>query len=1018
MTRILRPLAAALTSTFSLAALAGMSLFEVDHKRAARTEQPEGHRFVMFDAVAIAARSANTRFTLSGPGLARDYPVLIEEVRITASGSRILVGRLDEDGSDTIYRVIITENQGRAYGRFITPEGTLHLETDHDGHLQLIHAQRAGLRRAAGSEQCTAPEPSSSVLNIRPESVLTARGAAATDQTPAPPLPEVAGMTAYRSGNTVIDVLIAYNNGMVQSNGGQAGLDARIDYLVATSNQAYRDSDVAITLRDVGRVKVNYEDDTSLNTVLDQLTGGLGAFSDIARLRDMYGADLVSFLRPYGYYGDDRCGLAWYSALSGSPWGFSVVSDGRVPVGGQFFYCDDYTFAHELGHNMGLAHNWGESGAGTGAYSFGNGYGFQGRFGTIMSYFYPQIGRFSNPRQICDGVACGVPEGQFQPADASRALNLVRNVVAAFRSEVVQHNQPPVASAGSDITVTAGHTVNLQGSASDPDGTIVGVQWQQLSGPSVNLIGAGTLAPSFTAPGTAGVLVFRLTVTDNQGATATAQVSVTVTAAQPPVTGGPVINRDFVNQQYIDFLNRTGESSGVQYWTTQLGNGTATRAEVIDNFFRSDEFQQKIAPIVRLYFAYFNRIPDYDGLQYWISELNPSAATAQLEGARPRVVGGVPAAQGAWPWQVSVELKSGFGFFGHMCGGSLIAPRWVLTAAHCVVDDGMVDSPSDIRVRAGSVDLQGGQTASVVRVIAHGAYDEFTINNDIALLELGSALPQTPIRPLQVSEEGRFAPDGTSATVTGWGRTSENGSYSSILMQATLPLISTQRCASNFGYLPKEITNNMICAGYGFGGRDSCQGDSGGPLVVSDGQGSWRQAGIVSWGEGCAQPNYPGVYTRVANYIGWMEAHTGLDFSHGVNPDVNPVKDLNAVSDAFANSEEFVRTYGRLGNGDFVRLVYNNVLERAPDAAGLQYWQLQLSMGMPRGELMARFSESEEYRQLSYNQIQVVMIYVGMLRRSPEQAGFDYWVSELDRGRSVLDLIGGFLTSPEYNQRF
>jgi hypothetical protein len=128
---------------------------------------------------------------------------------------------------------------------------------------------------------------------------------------------------------------------------------------------------------------------------------------------------------------------------------------------------------------------------------------------------------------------------------------------------------------------------------------------------------------------------------------------------------------------------------------------------------------------------------------------------------------------------------------------------------------------------------------------------------------------------------------------------------------------------------------------------------------------------------------------------------------------------LATISQAFASSGEFVARYGALGNSQFVTLVYNNVLGRAPDAAGLSFWTGQLNSGaMSRGAVMLAFSESAEYRGLIANEVYVTMMYTGMLRRSPDPGGFNFWVSYLDSGNSGLALTGGFITSAEYRSRF
>ncbi|MBP8205576.1 MAG: DUF4214 domain-containing protein, partial [Giesbergeria sp.] len=239
--------------------------------------------------------------------------------------------------------------------------------------------------------------------------------------------------------------------------------------------------------------------------------------------------------------------------------------------------------------------------------------------------------------------------------------------------------------------------------------------------------------------------------------TGACRVQATFTNAPTP-TQGPVLDEDFVRQQYLDFLHRAADGPGLAYWHEQLRSGQIRRAELVQRFVASTEFQGRIAPIGRLYFAYFGRVPDYAGLQFWIDTMYP----------------------------------------------------------------------------------QG-----------------------------------TP---------------------------------------------------------------------------------------------------------------------------------SGLD--------------LHSVSQGFAASVEFERTYGTLADPDFVQLVYRNVLDREPDSAGQAHWLAQLQNGLSRGSMMAQFSESAEYQDFTQDANQVVMAYVGLLRRSPEAAGFEHWLNYLEQGGSFIQLIDGFLRAPEYNLRF
>ncbi len=249
------------------------------------------------------------------------------------------------------------------------------------------------------------------------------------------------------------------------------------------------------------------------------------------------------------------------------------------------------------------------------------------------------------------------------------------------------------------------------------------------------------------------------------------------------------------------------------------------------------------------------------------------------------IVGGSNATPGEYPHQISLQTRSGF----HYCGGTLISDRWVVTAAHCVAGD----SPSQMRVEAGVHRLsQGGEFFNVTDVIVHPGYVGSTNNNDIALLRLSrDATNHLPAMLIDDSSEGTWAAANDTATVTGWGALSSGGGSPDTLQEVDVPIISNGTCQQMYPF--ENITDGMLCAGFvGVGGADACQGDSGGPLVVETPDG-WALAGVVSWGYGCADPDHPGVYARVSNYIDWIAQYEpNFDtVGGGVNPDPDPDPD-------------------------------------------------------------------------------------------------------------------------------
>lgn len=215
-----------------------------------------------------------------------------------------------------------------------------------------------------------------------------------------------------------------------------------------------------------------------------------------------------------------------------------------------------------------------------------------------------------------------------------------------------------------------------------------------------------------------------------------------------------------------------------------------------------------------------------------------------------------------WRFIVALEKEQ-----SQYCAGSLIAPTWVLTAAHCLYDEYGTPITPDYRygVGAKSYDLADMQEHGIKRFIVHPNYNPMTNDNDIGLVEL--TRPVEGVTPIIYDRSHPLSP-GTPTKVAGWGNMSRYFYFfPSLLQEALAPIIDRAVCNAPSSY-GGAVTSNMLCAGYMDGRRDSCQGDSGGPLIV-DG----TLVGIVSWGEGCGLENYPGVYTKVQNYASWIESY-------------------------------------------------------------------------------------------------------------------------------------------------
>lgn len=234
-------------------------------------------------------------------------------------------------------------------------------------------------------------------------------------------------------------------------------------------------------------------------------------------------------------------------------------------------------------------------------------------------------------------------------------------------------------------------------------------------------------------------------------------------------------------------------------------------------------------------------------------------------GPTPKVVGGVPSTSSEFPWQVELIIESPEGTF--LCGGTLIHPYIVLTAAHCMTNDyGELEAGTEATAWLGRTALtSGGVPIEAYDLWIPKAYNPYAETYDFGFVSLweGSNLPRLQLAG--PTERALWTP-GRGATVTGWGLTSEGGSLGSVLQAAGVSIIDDATCAQPGVYGTYGFSaTTMVCAGSLAGGIGACNGDSGGPLQVPIDGGGYRLVGVTNWGVGCARPNRPTVFARVAD---------------------------------------------------------------------------------------------------------------------------------------------------------
>ncbi|XP_053619446.1 mucin-3B-like isoform X2 [Plodia interpunctella] len=261
---------------------------------------------------------------------------------------------------------------------------------------------------------------------------------------------------------------------------------------------------------------------------------------------------------------------------------------------------------------------------------------------------------------------------------------------------------------------------------------------------------------------------------------------------------------------------------------------------------------------------------------------------------QPRVVGGGGAAAGAWPWQAALYRDGDF-----QCGATLVSDQWLLSASHCFYQATEAHWVARLGALRRGAWPRGPweRVARIRQVVLHPRYQPRGFRNDIALLRTDPLSLHARLRPACLPPPRSQPPAGHYCTVVGWGQLYEHERvFPDTLQEVELPVISTAECRRRTRLLPLyRVTDDMFCAGYERGGRDACLGDSGGPLMCQE-SGRWYIYGVTSNGYGCARAKRPGVYTKVSNYIDWVDS---------VIATYTPTRNDTAISEEFTSDDDF-----------------------------------------------------------------------------------------------------------------
>ena len=422
-----------------------------------------------------------------------------------------------------------------------------------------------------------------------------------------------------------------------------------------------------------------------------------------------------------------------------------------------------------------------------------------------------------------------------------------------------------------------------------------------------------------------------------------------------------------------------------------------------------------------------------------------SADTSPAKGdgttpGKPRIVGGNESTPGAWPSQVALlQHNVSDRNLAQFCGGTAISSTWILTAGHCVFEEnGSITPASKIDVLAGTQDLTtGGERIRAVEIRVHAGFSLNDLHYDVALIRLDhpTHAPAMPLVP-----QGKGLAPGTDLVTSGWGNQSATQSdFPTKLRDVHVPYVSDSACRAAYPPGPEEVfLDTMFCAGYvGVGGKDSCNGDSGGPISAKLG-GVYTQVGIVSWGLVCADPTFPGVYTRLSAFTNSIKGQV----RYGAQPDAASyirqqyrdlfgrapsdkelfVDGLTVKAQSLADYDESLigGSVWQRSAGDVARL-YSAYFGRDADKSGLSYWVGRVQAGTSLNAVSSAFADSSEFKT-TYGALDeagfVNLVYQNVLGRPGDSGGTAYWTGQLTgHTASRGQVMTGFSESNEYRTK-